>query len=272
MLVLFGHMAYNLKMSLIIYALLFAIAAVLAMLGKGGGEFYLPILVASGVPFHQAGTISLFMLTVSGSVMAAVYHRKSLIDWTLGTMLILTAGLGSFFGGLISVKIPSFYLKLTFSAMLLVSAYFVARPPTQQPRVPKVCEIKRNCCGESYSISCLVFPVVAFIGFLAGMVGISGGGVIIPLVVILSRMPLRVALATNSLIVLFSSFSGFIGHGLSQSVPWGKAVPAAASVAVGALIGAHFSTRVHISRLKKLFVFILVFAALWMLFNALRKV
>ncbi len=258
------------RMSLIIVVLLFSIAAVLAMLGKGGGEFYLPILVALGLPFHQAGAISLFMLTVSGTAMSLIYHRKSLIDWKAGIALILSTALGSFVGGFVSVKIPAIYLKLIFSAMLLVSAYFIAFPPGKSFVSHAGCGIKGNRGGEEYFISCHVFPVVSFIGFLAGMVGISGGGVIIPLVIILSQMPLRVAFATNSLIVLFSSLSGFAGHGLSQSIPWGQAVLYAASVALGAVVGAHFSTMVHIEKLKKLFIGILLFASLWMLYNAVR--
>ncbi|OQX56702.1 MAG: hypothetical protein B5M53_00060 [Candidatus Cloacimonas sp. 4484_209] len=56
---------------------LFLIAIVLSMFGKGGGEFYVPILVTAGIAYQQAATTSLFILMVSGTIMMAVFHRKA---------------------------------------------------------------------------------------------------------------------------------------------------------------------------------------------------
>ena len=258
-------------MNLIIYVLLFIVAFILAMFGKGGGEFYVPIFLSFSIPFQKAATTSLFILMVSGLSMMTVFHRKALLDWKLGFLTIGAAGIGSFIGGFISSSIPSLYLKMVFGLLLFISAYLVANPIKEFHKMKLGPRIKQNCCSESYEIPILVLPLIFVIGFVAGMVGISGGGLIVPLLVILGGVPLRIAFATNSVMVLFSSTLGFLGHGLKTGVDWNFALPAALSVALGAILGAHFSTRVDIRKLKKAFIFILLFAGIWMIIKAFES-
>ncbi|OQX56703.1 MAG: hypothetical protein B5M53_00065 [Candidatus Cloacimonas sp. 4484_209] len=123
----------------------------------------------------------------------------------------------------------------------------------------------RRYCNEEYQIPVfIVLPAIFIIGFLAGMVCISGGGFIVPLLIILGDMPLRIAFASNSIMVLFSSATGFWGYGLVTAINWLFTLTMAAGVAAGAIIGANLSTKVKVLHLKKIFVWILIIAALWM--------
>jgi len=252
---------------LLLGIILFLIALILSMFGKGGGEFFVPIFITAGISFHLAATTSLFILMVSGLTMTLVYHRKALIDWGTGLSVILTSATGAFLGGYISAGIKPIYLKILFAVLLLISAYFLSKPEKEQSKIFMIGPIrKRNCCGENYKFPVLiVLPTIFVIGFIAGMVGISGGGLIVPLLIILGGMPLRIAFATNSVMVLFSSTMGFLGRGLSSGVNWKFALTMAVFVATGALIGSHFSTRVKLKHLKKIFVWILIIAAIWMI-------
>jgi len=98
-----------------------------------------------------------------------------------------------------------------------------------------------------------------------GMVGISGGGLVVPLLLLIGNVPLRVAFATNSLLVLFSSTLGFSGHIINTSIDWKLTLVLAVSVFFGAIIGASLSTKVHLKHLKKMFIYILIIAAIWMI-------
>lgn len=80
--------------------ILFVIAAILSMFGKGGGEFYVPIFLTIGIGFNQAATTSLFILMVSGTIMMLVYNRKALLDWKLGFAVVAASASGSFIGGI----------------------------------------------------------------------------------------------------------------------------------------------------------------------------
>ncbi len=252
---------------LLLGIILFFIALILSMFGKGGGEFFVPIFLTAGISFHTAATTSLFILMVSGLTMTLVYHRKALIDWGTGFAVIAASASGAFVGGYISADISPIYLKILFAVLLLISAYFLSKPEKEQSRIFMKGPIwKRDCCGEKYSFPVLiVLPTIFIIGFIAGMVGISGGGLIVPLLIILGGMPLRIAFATNSVMVLFSSTTGFLGRGLSTGVNWRFALTMAVFVAAGAIIGSHFSTKVNLKHLKKIFVWILIIAAIWMI-------
>lgn len=246
-------------------AVLFIIAAILAMFGKGGGEFYVPIFLTLGIAFNQAATTSLFILMVSGTIMMLVYNRKALLDWKLGFAVVGASASGSFIGGYLSIGVNPVYLKIVFAVLLLISAFFMAKKEKKSIPIKWGYMWNRKCCGEEYTFPVfIVLPVIFIIGFLAGMVGISGGGLIVPLLIILGGLPLRIAFATNSIMVLFSSALGFLGHGLKTSIDWHFTLIVAAFIAAGALVGAQFSSRVKVSNLKKIFVWILIIAAVWM--------
>lgn len=246
----------------------FFIAIILSMFGKGGGEFYLPLLLSFGLSYQKAATMTLFILMISGTTMTIVFRKKALIDGTTGIFIILFSSAGAFLGGLISADINPAYLKLIFAILLLISAYFISRPPKKQGLFQIGRMWKRTCCGETYSIPVFfVFPLIFLIGFVAGMVGISGGGLVVPVLLLIGNVPLRIAFATNSLLVLFSSALGFSGHIIRTSIDWNLTLILAGSVVLGALIGANLSTKINLKHLKKIFVYILIIAAIWMIFK-----
>jgi len=247
--------------------ILFVIAFILSIFGKGGGEFFVPIFLTAGISFHEAATTSLFILMVSGLSMMIIYHKKALIDWTTGIAIIIASASGAFVGGFVSAGIKPVYLKILFAILLLISSYFLSKPEkAPSEKFMKGPIWKRECCGQSYGFPVLiVLPTIFIIGFIAGMVGISGGGLIVPLLIILGGMPLRIAFATNSIMVLFSSASGFIGRGLSMGVNWKLSLTMAVFVAAGAILGSHYSTRFQVKHLKKVFVWVLIVAAFWMI-------
>jgi len=247
-------------------AVLFIIAVILSMFGKGGGEFYVPIFLTAGIAFNQSATTSLFLLMVSGVTMMLVYHRKALLDWKLGLVVVTSSATGSFIGGYLAVGINPAYLKVVFAVLLLISAFFMAKKKRESLPITWGLMWKRKCCGEEYTVPVfVVLPVIFVIGFLAGMVGISGGGLIVPLLIILGGMPLRIAFATNSIMVLFSSAFGFMGHGLKTGIDWRFTLIMAIFITAGALTGSLLSSRVKVENLKKIFVWILIIAAVWMI-------
>ncbi len=238
--------------------LFYIIAFILSMLGKGGGEFYVPILITLGIPYQQAAATSLFILMVSGCLMMVVYHKKALIDWTTGGIVIATTSLGSFLGGFISPNIDPKWLKLTFAILLFISLWFISHPPKQKESFKIGPILKRRCCGEVYEFPLfIVLPTIFTIGFLAGMVGISGGGLIVPLLIILGDMPMRIAFATNSIMVLFSSLTGFLGRGIKISIDWKFTLILAVFVGLGALSGAYFSSKIKIHHLERVFLWVI---------------
>jgi len=244
----------------------FLIATVVSMFGKGGGDFYVPLMVTFGMGFQESASISLFVLMSCGIMMTAVYRKKNMIDWKLSTIVIISSATGSFIGGYISADFNPAILKLIFSFLLVVSASLLYKMPDLSGKFDKGIIWHRKCCSYEYDVPILVIVPLAFIiGLLAGMVGIAGGSIIVPMMIILAAVPMRIAFATNSIIVLFTSTTAFAGHGLNTSIDWIPAITLSLFAAVGSLTGSTFSSRLKKENLKSIFVVIIIIAALWML-------
>ncbi len=237
------------------------------MFGKGGGNFFVPIFVIYGIPFHQAASTSLFILMVSGLTMMIVFNKKSLIDWKTGLSVIVFSSSGAFIGGFVSANIQAIYLKIIFSVFLLISAYFLYKSDKSSLNIRLGPVWKRRLGDEEYDFPvAVVLPLIFIVAIFAGMIGISGGAIIVPILIILGNLPLRIAFATNSLNILFTSTAGFLGHGISGNVNWEFAITMAVFVLIGSALGSSVSTKVKVRLLKNLFVLILIIAAFMIYF------
>ncbi|MGQ4891577.1 MAG: sulfite exporter TauE/SafE family protein [Candidatus Njordarchaeia archaeon] len=258
---------------------IFGITAFLSLFGKGGGEFFVPIMLAFSVPFQKAATSSLFILVFSGLSMTHIYHKNKMINWPLVALLIVISSITSFIGGLYSHLIPTIYLKLSFSILLFISAIFIAKPIHKKEDKEDSMDNETKKWGglywkntfedDDYYINLLVLPIVAIIAFIAGSVGISGGGVIVPLLILIGGLPLRVAFAANAVLVFANSLAGFFGHGLAGEFDPMLAVPLGVAGFLGGQVGSRYAKRIHVENLRILFVLILLVAAVWMLLRAL---
>ena len=97
------------------------------------------------------------------------------------------------------------------------------------------------------------------------MVGISGGGLIIPICVLLGGVPIRIAMGTNTFLVLTSSTMSFAGHLIRGGFDPILGGIFGCVVIVGAQIGSRFHVKIGERTLRKAFSLILVVAAAWML-------
>jgi len=108
-----------------------------------------------------------------------------------------------------------------------------------------------------------------FAGFLGGLLGVGGGNFIVPVLVWLGFDPKK-ASATTSFIVIFSSFSGFLGHATLGGMDWNLLGFTAVGSAGGALLGSWLMTEKLKSRQVKLIIgVILLLIAAKMIWNLL---
>jgi uncharacterized membrane protein YfcA len=158
-------------------------------------------------------------------------------------------------------------LKLTFAAMMVIAAVLMLKG--------KNISIKsggfgvwhrKNPGGLEYDINLLLILVpVGIVALVAGMVGISGGALIIPICSILGGVPLSVAIGTNTLLILISSGTAFVGHVVRGTTPWTLTLILAAAGVVGAFIGSNLHIGLKDRVIRVGFVVLLFAAAIWMI-------
>ena len=97
------------------------IAVVMTMTGRGGGNFYVPVLVAAGEPMHQAATTGQFILMLTAGAAMLVFHKHKLIDWKLALVIDPPTDLMALVGGYYSHMVSDSSLKFVLAGLLVVA-------------------------------------------------------------------------------------------------------------------------------------------------------
>jgi uncharacterized membrane protein YfcA len=105
------------------------------------------------------------------------------------------------------------------------------------------------------------------IGVLGGLVGQGGSFILIPVAVTILKVPLRVAMGSNMVIIFFASFAGFLGKAATGQVPLLLAGALLAGVLPGSLAGVSLSRRVQASALRWALAVLILAACLRMVLD-----
>jgi S1-C subfamily serine protease len=251
-------------------AFILAAAVLFNMLGLGGGFFYVPILLLFGVGFHVASATSLFVITAAHLSALYVFVRSGLIDYKLALVLEPVTCLGAFLGALSSGLFGEAPLSLMFGGILILASYLMHRNYEQRTVLPLAVSSRwtwqRSFAAYEYVIDLPVgLPVAFTIGYLGGMLGFAGGVIKVPLMVLLFGVPIKVAIATSSLMVAVTSMVGCVGHGFAGHFDARLAFVLAVAAVAGAQIGSRLTIRADRFLLKRIFAVVLLVVAVWMI-------
>jgi uncharacterized membrane protein YfcA len=249
------------------------IAVFMVMTGHGGGNFFIIALVLAGIDMHIAATSVQFILFTAAFFAMLVFGRKKFVEWKLAVLMGILIGISAFAGGLFSNYVDEKPLKLILSILLFILAILMLKPvkgeASQNPKTGwKYWPVKSFDNTTTYYINLLiVVPVVLSFGFVAGMVGISGGSFMVPLLVLACSVPMKNAVATASTLVAVSALFGFAGHVISGHFDYKIAVPLAIGGAIGGLIGGSIAIKSKPKLLKILFAVTTLAAAIIMAYK-----
>jgi uncharacterized protein len=104
----------------------------------------------------------------------------------------------------------------------------------------------------------LLIPIALAVGVLTGLVGIGGGFLVVPALVMLARVPMREAVGTSLLVIAMNSASGFAGHLGTVNLDWSFLASFTTAAIAGTLVGTALVTRVPQSALKRGFAMLLL--------------
>jgi hypothetical protein len=248
------------------------IAVVMTMTGRGGGNFYVLVFVIAGQAIHQAATTAQFVLMVTAFAGMLVFHKHRLVDWKLAVVIDPPTDIMAFVGGYFSDYVSGIVLQLVLAGLLVLAGFLmlVKMGDVSRSDNMKFGYWHRRYGGHEYVVNLwLLLPITAAVGLAAGAVGISGGSFKVPLMVLLCGVPMRIAVGTSSAMVAGTAMMGFAGHAARGhfDISWG--IPVACAAVVGGLLGGKFAIRTHQEKLKKIFAFTTLGAALFMAGNAL---
>jgi uncharacterized membrane protein YfcA len=257
----------------VLFLLFLATAFIFSMLGLGGGILYTPLLLNSGLAFNSAVATSLSIMVVMNLTAAAVYHSEKLIDWHILLFLEPPTMLGAYLGSINSGFFPAKNLQIFFAAVMICVAIF-----TFVPQKPKIFSEKKfpgffhkEKKGHKYSINLWIGVPVSFAaGFVSSIIGIGGGFAKIPLMTLGFGVPMNIAAATSSAMIVLTSRTGVFGHSLLGHTDWKLTAILSVAVCAGAFAGSKISVKADRRILDILFSFIMLFVAAWMLYRVFK--
>jgi len=230
----------------------FFLSILFSMGGAGAGVAIIPIFNFIGLDFTLAKAIGLFAgasTTITSSIMNI---KRKVVDYKfvfpIASMMLLFAPLGAYSSSFIDVEIVKFF----FMVMLFYSASMMMFG-------------KKKALFHVTS-NIVLYIVGASVGFLAGLLGVGGGNILIPLLALLGFEPKKVAVAV-SFVVPFSALGSFFTYATYVDIDYILLLLVSLSAIAGGYIGnylMHFKLeQSHIKKLMALLLYALAFKLLW---------
>ena len=266
-------------MNIALLLTIFTAALVASLFGLGGGVLYTPFQLWLGIPLKQAAATSLFLVLVTSLSSTITFRHSHRVDWSLALILEIPTTLGAFVGGFISNWFPAKVLGGLLVALLFLAAGLMIRPPEKPFSSCVRTDYKgrslwlwrREWEGESLWLDLRrVFAIMFVAGMLISMVGISGGVLKIPLMVLLMQVPMSVAVGSSAFMVGLTALAGLLGHATAGHVAWHTVFVLAVPVFLGAQLGSRASIRLGTHRLKHYYGWFLTLVAVITLLRILN--
>jgi len=243
-----------------------AIGVSLGLLGSGGSILTVPVLVyLVGQDEKVAIAGSLFVVGTIALAGSMQYVRARLIDWRNVAIFGIPGMVGTYLGALLAAYISGIVQLSLFAVVMLLASYLMLRPVDLEH-----VSVAAPRAAWKISIDGL------FVGVMTGLVGVGGGFLIVPALVLLGGMPMHRAVATSLFIIALKSYSGFYKYldvldKQDLQLDWNTLVLVTGLGIAGSFAGASVANRMPQTTLKKGFGFFLIVMGLYILVRSLPE-
>jgi uncharacterized membrane protein YfcA len=247
-------------MEILGYIASIAIGISLGLIGGGGSILTVPVLVyLFQVDAVLATAYSLFIVGLTSAVGTVGYFRKGLVNVKTAIVFGIPSIIAVFatrawivpaipkevfpVGDFMVTK--SLLMMLLFAILMIAASYSMIKKdkPKADNSEPK---------QQSFNYP-LILLEGAIVGILTGLVGAGGGFLIIPALVVLSKLPMKEAVGTSLVIIAAKSLIGFFGEGEDTIIDWIFLAKVSAFAIAGIFMGTALSKRIDGAKLKPVF-------------------
>lgn len=205
------------------------VAFLYASVGHGGASGYLALMSAFALPISFMKPTALILNILVSGISFYFYYREKKFKWNLFYPFAITSIPFSFLGGYLIVS--TFYYKVILATVLVFA----------------VLRLMGFLGKEKTNLQALnLYAALGFgaiIGFLSGLIGIGGGIILSPVIILLGWGNMKQTAAVSALFILVNSISGISGFLLKGGVMPESSIPLIGVVLVGGLFGGYYGSK-----------------------------
>lgn len=236
-----------------------AIGLSLGLLGSGGSILTVPVLVyLLGQDEKVAIAGSLFIVGSIALAGGLQFLRAGFVEWRSVLMFGLPGMLGTYLGAVLAAYVSGVMQLALFALVMLAASYLMLRP------------LDLEHAGGAPRAAWKIASEGLVVGVITGLVGVGGGFLIVPALVLLGGLSMHRAVATSLVIIALKSYSGFwkyldVLEQQSLELDWNTLLLVTALGVAGSVAGSRLARRLAQDKLKKWFGWFLVVMGIYIL-------
>lgn len=259
-------------MMIVGYLLSVLIGVSLGLIGGGGSILTVPVLVyVFGVDAVLATGYSLFIVGATSAVGSVQYFKSGLINLRTAIIFGIPSIVAVYLtrsllvplipdslmtiGGLEITK--AIFLMILFAVLMIAASYSMIKKGKSETKDQGV---------QVFNYP-LIFLEGSVVGVLTGLVGAGGGFLIIPALVVLSKLPMKEAVGTSLLIIAAKSLFGFTGELGHSNLDWTLLLSVTGAAIIGIFLGSNLSKKIDGAKLKPAFGWFVLVMGIYIIFK-----
>jgi len=256
-----------------IFGFLIGIAAALS--GIGGGIFIVPLLnLVYGFIITSATGTSLATIILISLASSVNYVRQHRVYFKIGLVLAIATAPGAYFGAeLTTISLVKTWLGTIFGIFLLIiAAQLILRASSTRSgeRCGQKDNVFENSLLRNWRKILTALALSFFGGVAAGLLGIGGGAILVPIMCYALDFPIHFSIPTSMFIMIFTSISGVTSYVQAGSVDPLFAIYLGIGAIFGAQVGAYASKKLSGRNLLLIFAAMLIIASINMILKSLN--
>ena len=250
-------------MQLLGFALAAVIGLSLGILGGGGSILTVPVFVyVLGYDPKLAIAMSLPVVGSTSLIGAIGHWRAGNVNLKTAALFGVIAMVGAYIGARLAIFLTGALQLALLAIVMLAAAISMLRSARRDPARGAAVGTEERAMALGF-----LLPVALAVGLLTGLVGIGGGFLVVPALVLLARVPMKQAVGTSLLVIAMNSASGFAGYVGRVHVPWAFMAAFTTVAAAGILTGIYLARFVSQRALKQGFAVFLLLMGAFILFK-----
>lgn len=246
-------------------ALALIVGFVMGLLGGGGAVLALPILIyALRVPVKSAIAMSLAVISVAAFIGFLAHLAQGTVKVRVALVFGPFAVVAAYAGARIAQYVPAESQLILFAFVGLAGSVLMFRGTFRKSESSESIEYTFRPTARTVALFAAYGIVV---GLLTGLIGVGGGFLIVPALVLGARLPMRLAVGTSLPVITVNTLSGFLGYVGTVAIDWELVAWFTGFAAVGTVIGTVTSKRVPQRHLRQVFGVLLVGVSLYVLYR-----